>query len=296
MQVRDIIDLAHDPDCTEVRYQKISLRQKIPVNQPAFLFGAALPERLRPYLFDEHEAGPVGVFRVAGGAVSCHGALYYRGTGVFSPSWNLGRGALTFAAGKSDIKDFSVPTRHIEGALVSLVGPGKTVWGHWLVDFLPRLYTLHIAGYDIYEQRYLLPRDTPQFAIELLKSLGIGEASLEWFDDVAELVSCDDLIVPTYLRVGRYFSPLFREASAFLLQSFAARQPLLPPLSAPRLFITRSGGRPQRVLKNRDEIETIMAQRGFTIVDPVKHSISEQIALFTAARQIAGEYGSGLHN
>ena len=241
--------------------------------------------------------GPVGVYRVAHGAVSCHGALYYRGVGLLSPSWNLGQQALDSAAARSDIKDFAAPTRHIEGELVSLVGPGMAVWGHWLVDFLPRLYTLHVSGYDINKQRYLLAHNAPQFAVELLKLIGIEGDLLERYDEKTELVSCDNLIIPTYLRWGNHFSPLLKEAVAFIMRLVAAKQPLPPPpVMASRLFISRGTGRAQRTLNNREEIEAMAERLGFTIVDPVRYSIAEQIALFLGGRQIIGEYGSGMHN
>lgn len=297
MQSSNIDVFARDPNYQDIEYRSVAPHFRGQMVQPAFMLGSPLPDALMPHLYGQYDAGPIGVYRVVDGAVSCHGALYHRGIGLLSPSWNLGQGTLALAAEWSDIKDLSAPTRHIEGELVSLVGPGMNVWGHWLVDFLPRLYALHLAGYDILRQRYLVAKNAPRFAIDLLKSLGIEDESLERYDEKTELVSCSALLIPTYLRWGNHFSPLFQAAAAFLLRTITAVAPLPPPpVEAPRLFVSRGAARVPRALVNREEIEALAAWRGFTILDPAAYSIPEQLALFGAARQVVGEYGSGLHN
>ena len=53
------------------------------------------------------------------------------------------------------------PVRHVRGPLAVIYGPGHETYGHWLVDFLPRLWVLAQAGHDILTLRYAMP---PGFA------------------------------------------------------------------------------------------------------------------------------------
>jgi capsular polysaccharide biosynthesis protein len=50
-----------------------------------------------------------------------------------------------------------------------------------------------------------------------------------------------------------------------------------------------------RGLLNRDRIEQIATEAGFAIVHPEQMPLLEQFAMFDAARQILGEYGSAMH-
>ena len=49
-------------------------------------------------------------------------------------------------------------------------------------------------------------------------------------------------------------------------------------------------------MRNREEIEMVAQQYGFTIVRPEEFPITDQIKLFRNARIVVGEYGSGLNN
>jgi hypothetical protein len=42
------------------------------------------------------------------------------------------------------------------------------MYGHWLVDYLPRLINLRMIGRDLGTLRFLLPSDLPAFARSFL--------------------------------------------------------------------------------------------------------------------------------
>ena len=296
MQSCNIDVFAIDTKCSDVEYKSIAGPSVSIQKPPAFLFGT-LPGALSRTLFGQYHVGPVGVYRVVGGCVSAHGTAYYQGTGLASPFWNVSDKMIEQAVTESRIDNWTTPTRFIEGDVVSLTGPGRTVWGHWLVDFLPRLYVLHLARYDIHSLRYLLPDQAPKFASQLLELVGIPASSLVRYDEMTELVSCSNLILPGYLRWGNRFAPSFKAAVAFLMQMIARNHPIpASPVAAERVFVSRNLAMEQRKLENRREIEELAVSRGFTVIDPAAYSIVEQIAIFKSARQIIGEYGSGLHN
>ena len=45
-----------------------------------------------------------------------------------------------------------------------------------------------------------------------------------------------------------------------------------------------------------ERVEQIAAAHGFVPVQPERMTVRRQIALFMQAREVIGEYGSGLHN
>ena len=191
----------------------------------------------------------------------------------------------------------------VEEPVVLLTGMGHQMYGHWLVDFLPKLFLLDRAGHDITRLRYLLPADTPDFARVWLGLLGIGEDRLVVYDRTRDCVVCRRLLVPTALRFVSRASPLMREARRFLLERALPRPRWrLGRRSEPRgtrkILISRSDNadtRNRRTLAERAAFEEGAVARGFERVRPERLSVPEQIALFRSAGTILGEYGSGLH-
>lgn len=296
MQGRNIDVFILNQKCNDVQYQALEPAYTSIAKPPAFLFGS-VPGALNQWLFGRFNIGSMGVYRVAGGALSCDGLPFYNGTALLSPQWNTSDKVAETAVGKSDITDWSRPTRFIEGDVVSITGPGVSVWGHWLVDFLPRLYVLHLAGYNIQNMRFLLPDRAPGYAVHLLELIGIPASSLLRYDSATELVGCSNLILPSYMRSGNRFKFNFAAAMEFLLENIIQRNQLPPsPVQSDRVLVSRGTVRAQRTLTNRFDIERLVTDRGFAAIDPTAFSILEQIAIFRSAKQVVGEYGSGLHN
>jgi O-antigen biosynthesis protein WbqL len=65
------------------------------------------------------------------------------------------------------------------------------------------------------------------------------------------------------------------------------------------IFVSRGGVRTDqsfRELANEAEIEGVARDLGLTILRPETRSWAEQARIFSRARVVAGEFGSGLHN
>lgn len=187
--------------------------------------------------------------------------------------------------------------RRLAGRHVMLTSPGLHVYGHWLIDFLPRLALLRMAGYDIAAQHYLLPRGAPRYGLELLDMLGIGRDQLVEFDPAEECISADELLIPTHLHNNVRLSPLLRDVVAFFTETISARYGRLDNGRTPaRLFLSRGHVSQARGLLNRQRIEAMAAGAGFTMVAPETMPLIEQIHLFAGAREVIGEYGSAMHN
>jgi capsular polysaccharide biosynthesis protein len=186
------------------------------------------------------------------------------------------------------------PVRRIEGIVALLCGPSHETYGHWLVDFLPRLWVLHQAGHDLAALRYLVPADLRPFGFTLLRSCGIRDDQVILYRHWQELPRIAHLLLPTGLRLGDRLAPCFAAATAFWVGRLRQNTALPPPQGSAALYLSRAGG--TRTLRNRARIEALASDQGFTIIQPETLTLPAQIALFSAARLIAGEYGSALHN
>jgi capsular polysaccharide biosynthesis protein len=188
----------------------------------------------------------------------------------------------------------TLPARRIPGQVVCVFGPGYPVWGHWLVDFLPRLHLLRLAGYKIERLRFLLPTDCPPFGIDLLRRTGVAEENIVLYDPGTEQIQVEELIWPTVLRKGSRLHSLFAEATRSWTRFVIPAG--LSPGGKRRLFVSRTRFGSTRHLTNRARIEAMAASAGFDMIYPEALPFNVQIALFASARQVMGEYGSGLHN
>jgi capsular polysaccharide biosynthesis protein len=186
----------------------------------------------------------------------------------------------------------------IGGACAMVFGPGYRIFGHWMIDFLPKLYLLQRAGYDWARTSFLLPSDCPSFGYELLELLGIKHDRIVQFDVQTESVFCECLLVPTTCHNGLLPAHLFRENIGWVRGQIEARNgPLNSDQKAERLFVSR-GHRAagNRALVNREEIEAIAVAHGFKLIYPEEISLFKQFGIFSQAKEIIGEYGSALHS
>lgn len=281
---------------------ELSLSYRDWMPPPALLIGGVTPEWLRAYHAETTVLG-ASLYEVAGAEVVEEGVVVL--DGVFQYAAQLNIFPVNFEGHFRAIAARLPALRRIavEEPVVLLTGMGHQMYGHWLVDFLPKLFLLDRAGHDITRLRYLLPADTPGFARVWLGLLGIAEDRLVVYDPGSACVACRRLLVPTALRFVSRASPLMRQARRFLLERTAPRQRwrLRRRREAPgtkKILISRSDNsdtKNRRTLAERAAFEEAALARGFERVRPERLSIPEQIALFRAAGTILGEYGSGLH-
>ena len=203
-----------------------------------------------------------------------------------------------FAQVASRVLASGLPRRRVTGTLAVIYGPGHETYGHWLVDFLPRLWVLARCGYDLTSLRYVVPPELTTVARSLLAHLGIGRSQLVPYRYWREVLLADRLLLPTGLRAHNRIGACFREATAFWTSRLRAR--VLETASTPgagptHLMVSRHNVTGARILTNRAQIEAAAAARGYAIVHPQDMTLTQQAALFAGARVIVGEYGSALH-
>ena len=264
---------------------------------PAFLLGN-LPAGLSLPILSELETGSVRLYVLRDGRITFDGIVMHEHHAMSSdllnhPHYHVAALVQNMLGGR-----ISLPIRRIDGRAVMLSGPGYTVYGHWLVDILPRLWVLHRSGYLIEDLSFIIPVGAPPFVLPLLETFGISSKQIIYYDERAEILEIEELLIPTNLRRASRMHSCFREARDFLV---ARRTPSTDDADVPggygdRIFISRRNADASRSLINRDIVEKLAIDAGFQLAYPEDLSIGGQIDLFAQARQIMGEYGSGLHN
>jgi hypothetical protein len=179
-----------------------------------------------------------------------------------------------------------LPTcRDLGGLHYTIASPYWSGYYHWVADVLPRLFALDIlTSNDI---RILVNGPLSAWQQESLELLGF---------DTGRFVPVGD----GYVRIEVLYLPSFLgEPSTHPFACQWLRQRLLPAMGAPRrgarLYVTRRLARRRRLV-NEGQIEPILRDRGFEVVEAERLTFSEQVRLFAEAAVIAGPHGAGLTN
>jgi capsular polysaccharide biosynthesis protein len=278
-----------------VSYEEFAGPLCTPPRPPCFVLGT-LPGYLAPDLFGQTEIGGVGCYRLREAQLTFDAIILQRGAALCSLALNHPRNHVQAVMSAQAAGWAGLPVRRIAGQAAILHGPGFDIFGHWLIDFLPRLYGVHLAGLDIETIPFILPHATPAFARCMLKQIGIPDQNLIWHDQLGERIEADELVVPTLFRHRSRFHPFFGAATQFWRNRVSRTADMVKTgLPTRRIFVSRSRVSSARHLRDRATIEARAAAAGYDIVCPETLSLSQQISLFGSATHIMGEYGSGLH-
>lgn len=171
--------------------------------------------------------------------------------------------------------------------LVLITGQGHTIFGHWLVDFLPKLWLLDAAGFDLAALRYVLSDDVRAWGLELLRLCGIGADQIVTIR--REDVLRGSFLIPTTVHNG-VRGPGFARTAEYLCRRIGIE----PQERRVKLFLSRPLGG-SRAISNWHAMEKAAYSAGYSVIQPERLSLLEQFRLMASARAVAGEYGSALH-
>ena len=175
------------------------------------------------------------------------------------------------------------PTRL--GRYYTIATAQGTGYYHWLTEVLPRLFALETVPAD--DIRILVNSPLNPWQRESLELLGYGEQRCIPIGD-------------QYFRAEILYLPSFvGDPSPHPFACRWLRERLLPASDPPRrqrrLYVTRRLARCRRVT-NEQELEPILLDHGFEIIEAESLSFAEQIRLFSQAEVVAGPHGAGLTN
>jgi hypothetical protein len=184
---------------------------------------------------------------------------------------------------------FPGPPDHVDGRLGVLATRGDVSYYHFLLDVLPRIGVLEGTAAPT-PDRWYVAQNQP-FQREILELAGVtGHADV--VDSTTHPhVRADSLLVPglpdTELR-----TPAWAVANV--------RERLLPAglevEAGNRTYVTRGSERNNRVVANEAEVVGLLADRGFTVIDPGTMPVAEQIQTFGRAECIVAPHGAALAN
>lgn len=250
-----------------------------------------MPAAVASEYFSRQHLQPVGLYAANDVAVGVGPRLYQDDELLTAPELHLSPQHMT---GSPAADETPAPSLKADGPHVLIVGPGYNIYGHWMVEILPKLGVLHAAGIDLDAIRLLLPHDAPGFALESLRLLGFQEEQFVRFGGPFGRVTVGELLVSGFLHNGVRYAA-FLEPAVRMLRERVERGfgPLAQGEYPSRLCIARRGA--NRPCSNRAMFERDCAEAGFHIVAPETLPLLEQWRLFAGAREIIGEYGSALH-
>ena len=172
------------------------------------------------------------------------------------------------------------------------------VYGHFLIEMLPKLYLLRAIRDMGVEFKVALRRTTQSWAKAFI-DLYFSEHDLIWYDHRTEVLLPDAVLSPGMMHRDYNFHPLMNVALEDVrLRAKAATPPAGQTLDTPALVYlsrTRVPGAWHR-LTNETEVEDTFRAAGFAIVHPQELTLAEQLAIYQGVDCLAGQYSSALHN
>jgi hypothetical protein len=187
----------------------------------------------------------------------------------------------------------------VEEPALLVFGPGSSIYGHWLLDFMPRIVIAQQLLGEILDDFVVpLPSGTPEWVAQMIHTFcGIEPGRIRYYARHDDLLVCRRACLPSYAHSGKRGDytphPLLR---AFYDQ-FGNRG---APRTKRRICLSRRNQERHtlgvwRIFEARETMEQMAIARGFEIVQPEELSFPEQVELFRSASCILGEHGSGMH-
>lgn len=193
--------------------------------------------------------------------------------------------------------DNRLPVKEIDAPCVSVVGWGWSIYGHFLIEALPKLLAVRsLVGADWASLLFLFRMDTPAWLLQICKrNLGLTDAQFVFFDPAKEKVALRRGIYPCLPIQAGCFHPVVAE----LMEKVEIRPSVAAP-TARKLFISRLAlpeARHQvRGCANEAELCDIAVSRGYEIYSPERDDWDTQITRLRGASRIVGLTGSGMHS
>ncbi len=179
----------------------------------------------------------------------------------------------------------------LPGLYSSIAGPISGNTFHWLVESLPRLYSLtHVAE----PVTLLMPDTLPAARLEQLRAcLPLG-VSLRLVSGRSRY-RVERFVLPSYLTTRWDFAYMPVEHLTYTRDCLHQAAGVSSSSSGERLYISRAQARVRRVL-NEAAVMEVLSAFGFRSCRLEGLSLAEQVRLFSAADVVVAPHGAGLAN
>ena len=191
--------------------------------------------------------------------------------------------------------DLQVETRAAEAVLLS--GSGFHIYGHWLVDYLPRLNRAVENGFGGLPMFFHI---APGWAARLAALVAPAFAPQSPFEN-NKVAFFERLVVPTSIRAHSLLEENEARHLWRTLDRQLAKQDTGPADAGigDKIYVSRRKWKKPngtRVLKNAAAVEALFERAGFSVISPETLPLPMQRHIFSKARVVVGEDGSGMHN
>ena len=173
---------------------------------------------------------------------------------------------------------------------------GEQIYGHWLVDYIPRLHLIGLAKRP--SNAPLIFNQLPNWSLLFIEK--VLPSSQEVVQDNSKLISIKQCVVPCYTKIGHSFlSDISKSRAEFFEISNKIISTTKDEENLPKkLFISREevSTSDNRKIHNIEKIQRISEENGYNTIHPDKLSLFDQAKLFNHAVFIIGDVGSALHS
>lgn len=166
---------------------------------------------------------------------------------------------------------------------------GYSIYGHWLIDVIPRL--LLCKEYSGQPRAPFYGARVRPWALAMAEAAGV-DISNRVQSTPGELVFAKMVEIPTFIRHGVVLDEVRAVAAWDTLMSGHG---LGADGYGSLIYVSRANWG-TRTLSNARELETLLESYGFRVVHPESMTLREQVDAFASARLVIGEDGSGMHN
>jgi capsular polysaccharide biosynthesis protein len=303
----DVADVVEQPCFRPGRLLRMVVAPAAPLAQPRPLLVEA-PAFVDAWAVDWHRTGharrsyDVSCIFACDAEVMGRGAVLLEGSLVTSPELmpDYVRRLLPDPDWFDIARQRTLAPRIIERPCVVFAGFGIDVYGHFIIETLPRLMTALrvLAGADE-RPAFLLDSAAPAWLREALHNVfAIPAADMVPFDRFADRIVLRRAIIPTLASFDGAYHPYAGsvfEQVADMAGARAAR------LDVRRVYLTRvfhsmRPGAARRCVNGPALAAIAASEFGFSIVAAETLPWRAQVALCAGADMIAGDYGSALHN
>ena len=192
--------------------------------------------------------------------------------------------------------DFNNFTKQDLGGLVFfqeaivLPTPGFRVYGHWLLDFLPRLLLTFDFFKSIGREMPIVSRFVPPWAKKFIEYSGLGGIVKEYDNNVPFHI--ENAYLPLVPKDGMFYSSACLKECFAVINSKVAPAPSENYTDQSKILILRNK---EPSASNQAELREALEPLGFKAVFPEKLSFDDQVRLFRNAQLVVGEDGSAMH-
>ncbi|GAL83787.1 hypothetical protein MYP_1015 [Sporocytophaga myxococcoides] len=169
--------------------------------------------------------------------------------------------------------------------IVSLRDTGEDNYFHFYNDVIGKIFFLKNEGIDLNDYTFIVHEKLwEKNYFQSIYNSSTFLKSLKWHVQKDDFVEANESI---FCKPLTHKPEIFQEISSQVLREFSQ--------AGRRIYLKRSRSR-LRFVENEEEIENVLINLGFQVVDAALLNLEEQVRLFSSVRFLVAIHGAGLTN